>query len=438
MKSIYLSKLRPSIILLFFVWSLAIFCYAFLLVLETFGFKSVEIDKTDSYLFMFLCLSLLFLGLILGNSGRLGLRRSQQLHLDIYSLDSVGIINSLCFIGFVAGIVSFAAAGGVSADLETQRALHTSGELDTRGGLSAYISLFGSAFGIIGVSLIPWTRQHGVQKTLFSILPVFGSLLRALVTGGRISVLIFCLPLILSFFVKHQKLIFLKYKLKFIVTITILGTLFVSAMSAWVFFRESSRLEVLFRDLENISLFLSGFGIKTKSDTNLYLTYGIYRTFSNISTAIYHFPPFFEVYKPHPLMGGYQFSFIAQRFPNADWFAWKNEVEDSYRYFGMFWNVWGTFVRDYVIDFGWIGAPIASYLSGFFIGRLEVRYLRSPFLLSLYILSLVWLVMSIFYSALLIRYFHIAIILLIVCQFLIKQNPRKINKAWEKSIKGRF
>lgn len=417
---------KPSIILFIFVWFLSIFCYFFLSLLETLGAKSLGISRFDSFFFMCVCVFLMFIGLYYDNTCRL--RSSMIKKLDQYSIDNANIINLLCVFGLIAGVATFVEGGGFTGDLQAQRELYISGEF-REVGLLSYISQFGNSLGLIGISLITWTSQKNLIKMSFALLCIFGALLQSLVTGGRIAVLIFCLPLIISLFVKHQRLIFLKYKLKFLIGAIVLGTLFVSAMSAWVYFREFSRLEFLFGRLENLSLLLDSLGIQLNSNTNLFLTYGIHRTFSSFADGIFHFSPFFEVYKPHPLLGGYQFNFIAMRFPNADWSAWKDEIEYSYRHFGMFWNVWGTFVREFIVDFGYVGALIASYLSGMFICRLEVRCLRSPLLLSLYILSLVWLVMSIFYSALVIRYFHIAIIILIIGEMfnLLFSKPKNLT-----------
>lgn len=133
-----------------------------------------------------------------------------------------------------------------------------------------------------------------------------------------------------------------------------------------------------------------------------------------VSDPIYYLNYFLKLEAPPLHYGLHQFSLIANRIPGYDYLVRKEFIDALYQPLGVYWNVWGTSVRDMVLDFGTIGAPLAYFIGGWFTGRTARDAARSVGAQVCYSLLLVWLFYTPFYSPIILRPFQMALIFGIV------------------------
>jgi hypothetical protein len=317
---------------------------------------------------------------------------------------------------------------GFAGDLEAQRTQQIEATQDV--GLISYAAQFSQALAIALSAIIPWLKKiNRVTKLILLGSLLVSCTLFTIATAGRIAVFAcFILPLILSLSIQNYRFLFLNrklsYKIYILSSFLLLAFLLALGFSAFQFFRSSSYIEIVFGPaILPYREFLWSLGID--GDLNLMLSSSVFLILEYISSGIQYFPQFFEIYQPHPLLGAYQFNFISSRLPDYDWFAWKDEVEASYRYFGLYWNVWASYVRDYIVDFGKIGTPLFSLVTGLLIGFVELRSTQNAKIFTLYIILLSWLVMSPYYSLFIFRPFHIAFLFTLTWALIDMISPEK-------------
>jgi hypothetical protein len=319
------------------------------------------------------------------------------------------------FLIIITGILVFKESG-FTGDLESQRTSYLAALQEV--SLISYLSQFSQSLAIIACALIPWLSNLSLKtKGLLLGLIFVGCILFSLSNGGRIAVFSCCIqPFLVSIAVGNYDILFdeqrKKRTLLYILGFGIAVLLLLICFSTFQYYRSKSFVDIAFGlTMKPYSDFVEALGIG--GDTRHVISFCIYIILDYLSNGIQFFPHFFQVYQPHPLLGAYQFNFISSRLPDYDWVEWKNEVENSYRYFGLYWNVWGSYVRDYVVDFGKIWSPLFCFFTGILIGAVESRSTGKSSFLVLYIILVCWIIMSPYYSLLLFRPFHIAIILVV-------------------------
>jgi hypothetical protein len=114
---------------------------------------------------------------------------------------------------------------------------------------------------------------------------------------------------------------------------------------------------------------------------------GIAELLFYFSHEIPSFLVFWDSERPGPYGGLWQFPFIARRLENVGLLSISvddrmNSVYDLYAASGRFAQVWQTWFRDLIIDFGTTGALIVSALLGFGAGRVQRRMMKNPSLSS--------------------------------------------------------
>ncbi|NJK51870.1 MAG: hypothetical protein HC936_01995 [Leptolyngbyaceae cyanobacterium SU_3_3] len=297
------------------------------------------------------------------------------------------------------------------------------GELQTVGPLS-YIGAFGLSIGLIGLSLMPWV--HHKSKTteyLHLLVALLGFGLASLSSGGRIHFLMGFLVVCISYLSMYfrsasRKTSISLQRICWGLFLVVLFILFLYGMIYWVVLRSESFLDIVVENnYKHISLNLYELGVRNP-ELNKTLTFALSTILDQLSNGLSNFDPFFRVYQPHPLLGGYQFVFISSRFPGVDWFEWKAEIEYCYYAFGLLENVWGTFVREFVVDFGWHGAHLMSLCVGVLFGILERINNKTALQTSLYIFALTWICMTPFYSLTIFRPFQVSFLIVVVAQLL--------------------
>jgi hypothetical protein len=275
-----------------------------------------------------------------------------------------------------------------------------------------------------------------VKKIIF-ILYLIGYLLIGLSTGGRVNIFAGYLPLFVSIAIRYRS-IFIKNKF---VSLLILVILFIATCSfagLWTMYRSSSFIETVQSGQEITTIYTS---LKTSNlltgnnDLDFTLSYIFHSILYSFSNGIFNFEPIYLSYNPHPLFGQYQFNYISAFFTGSEsateWFKWKEELERTYVTYGRFWNVWGPFVREFVMDFGFLLTPIFCFLTGNIIAFIEKYCFFSLEAYILYVLSISWLIWSIFYSFFIYRNFQISFFLTLfffVVKFIYSSNSLRSRK----------
>lgn len=433
----------------FIIWGISLLAYLLMISIDNsvFSFAWDNVNLLLSFSYLSFCVLLLGLGIKYGSMLLYKNTYNKYEHINYLKylckkrIDKGFSVNNLLFIGlpiltFVVGILIFLTSG-FTGDIETQRSLHTS--TAHKADALSYLQLFTQPATIILVVFIPWIKnKSNITKICLSLMIFIGFFLVSLSNGGRITIFAyFVLPLLIS---TITRLIIdgISFRLSDLLKIFVLSlslVFFVIVFSAWQFFRSTSQIDSLSNSLLlPYSELLSSLGLD--GELNIIVSFVLRDNLNYVSNGIQLFSYFFEVYEPHPLFGAYQFDFISSRFvQEGKWFEWKDEVEDCYRHFGLFWNVWGSYVRDYIVDFGRFATPFISYITGFFIGFVEGRCLSKPSWFAMYVILLSWLCMSPYYSLLLLRSFHISLLMIIVwIAFDSALDSYKIRKSYKEEV----
>jgi len=417
-----------ALLLLITVWFSAIFAWLLGIWLEIIDTPSTA----SSPIFVFSSAFILGLGIFIGKTNSKFLKiKSINIGLHRNLNIKTQLVYCLCWFSLFGGIAAVSRGGGLSGNLQEAREIYLSANYSV--SLLSYIIEFGYAIGLIGLSLIPWVyHKNKILEFSYVILGLTGSILISLSSGGRINILIAFLLILISYLVYYPSLFSLlrRISLRQMILVIIIFTIifmFIYGLSYWILLRSQLYFHILVENqFKVVSDNLYSLGVKD-SDINSSLTF-LFATFiGQLFNGIDSFEPFMRVYEPHPLLGAYQFVFISGKIPGSDWFEWKDEIESCYRVFGLFDNVWGTYVREFVVDFGWYGNHLLSLMVGFLIGKLErIQNKKLPFLLT-YIYSLTWVVMTPFYSILIFRPFQISFLIvfsLVILSLFLKQNSK--------------
>jgi oligosaccharide repeat unit polymerase len=436
-----------SVYFLSFSWLVSSLCFIFLLSLGIYNL--VESNDFESFYYLFFCFFSLISGIFLGKRlhGRSNYIHSKK--LVIWKKWKVYLVYLLCLSGFLGGIVFYSVTsssvgiGNLDSLSEQRQNYLSSAKVSS---LSNYIIQYGGSLGIIGGICLPWVSEKNKNNFLkFSVLFLYliGYLASGLATGGRINIFVGYLPLLISFAVRH-KVYFLKNKINCIIVLLISFILTMLFAGLWNMYRAAS-LDTLISgyEINRIYTLLQELNLTTgNSEFDMTMSFIVNSVFGNFSNGIFNFEPTYLSYSPHPLFGQYQLNYISSIInnfrgnPNLDWMYWKEELMSVYRQYGRFDNVWGTFVREFFMDFGMWATPIACFLVGDIVAYFEKYCFDSIELYILYVLSLSWLIWSIFYSLFIYRNFQIAFLLTIifwVCKSLSFKNINTRNSHHTKS-----
>ncbi len=408
------------------IWTVSFLSYS-LLILTAGPSKVIKslsgLNLFSSISYMLFCVALTAFGIAVANpyyfrkvnySSTHGALGNLKQETKLFSINPF-LVYAGSFLILLTGMVVFKESG-FTGDLEAQRLSYISAAQEV--GLISYLSQFSQSLSIIICALIPWLSNLNLKTKSFLLSLIFiGCTLFSLSTGGRVAIFSCCiLPILVSIAVGKYDILFdnrrIKRTLLYLAGFFTAILLILICFSTFQYYRSESYIDIAFGStIKPYKEFVGSLGIS--GDAGQVVSFSIYIILDYLSNGIQFFPHFFEVYQPHPLLGAYQFNFISSRLPDYDWMEWKNEVENSYRYFGLFWNVWGSYVRDYVVDFGKIWSPLFSFFTGALIGVAESQATKKSSFLALYIVLICWIAMSPYYSLLIFRPFHIAILLVL-------------------------
>jgi hypothetical protein len=129
------------------------------------------------------------------------------------------------------------------------------------------------------------------------------------------------------------------------------------------------------------------------------------------SDPVYYLDYFVKYVDMAPSYGLYQFGIIGNRVPGYDWSAERAAIDTMYERIGVRTNVWGTGVRDSMIDFGAPGAVLFFFFVGVVCALTKTT--SHPAGRALYIFSVMWLGYSPYNSPLTLRPVQTAIFITI-------------------------
>jgi hypothetical protein len=411
--------------ILSFIWTISIISWMLLTVLQV-----IENRSLLAQIYLFSCMGLYLTGFkIFRERFFLSSFKIWDTPLKINHY----LVNTLCTMGFIGGIFNVINAGGISGDLVATREEHIAkvyaGETHVA-AISTYIEQYGLGIGLIGITLVFWTSQKLRNQISFLGLGLIGYLLSSLTSGGRVLITIAIVNTLLGLIFRKIKLIVAHKTLSLIgFSILIWGIIFF--LVSWGASRGDLDAFALFAKkfgiyTDNVSNILEFIGIAKEEDLNYQLTNVFSTILYYLSSGIFNFQPFYDQYDINPLLGGYQFNIVSTSsiplIGGHDWLSWKKDIEDIYKQSGLLSNVWGTFVRDFIIDFGFYLTPLFCFLTGSLSSYIEIKAFKSPAHLFLFIQLSVWVLVSPFYSLILLRPFQLSVMITIIW--------RLVEKLW--------
>jgi hypothetical protein len=410
-----------------FSWSIATLSFCF----QAFIDPTVSLDANlsfesiaGSFLYLIIAFLLLLFGVWAGYSNSLKYIRINKFYLQAkstrkYFLFKRSILITLSLFVFASGLLIFIKSGS-SFDLASQRQSlvdnmqSNEGEVRSSGSgtLAGYLGIISQAVGMMFAPIIPWVKGISMLSKLFySSLFLGGFVLISFTTGGRFNILVcYLFPLILSFILLNRDSIsanlgefsisgFIKVSL-FVVTSLIVLTLFLT----WNYFRyensgETLSAYMLENQLNHHNQFLISLGFN--GPLNFYVAFGMKKFLDYVPNGILNFPYFFSNYDYGPALGGYQFHLVTSKLPGFSGYQFQElryQIFSHYRTYGIDSYVWGTYLRDYIVDFGRLLSPIFSFVTGFLIGFLENISMQKKSLFVFYVISICWLFSTPFFS----------------------------------------
>jgi hypothetical protein len=258
-----------------------------------------------------------------------------------------------------------------------------------------------SILGIIGnilasLGIISWLtslyefKRNGRSISLLSYLTIFAYVSGGMISAGRQSVIIISISSIILFIWSNKKnkelskdyqsSIQRKFKIPW-------GILIVSIIFFSYFFFISAVRSQIFKISDKELMLENFFNAKISDETSN--TVKMVEPFSDIyiellfyySHQLVRLDLLYENYNYHPLFGLSQLSYVERR---VQWLFGKqgekswDEVVRSVEYNGRFSShTWGTFITNFIIDFGRFGALIVCYLVGIISG-IFYRKIRDP------------------------------------------------------------
>lgn len=309
-----------------------------------------------------------------------------------------GILLIVMMFGFVARYISGHTVGVFS--LSEARSLHQS--YGIQGGIPYYLSIALCPLIYPAVYIFVMAFNSSRQKLLIAGVIVLCLLLDVFTTGGRALFFSVSLFGMLVALLGRRDLYYNNMKRLFIsVTFVMIAMFSLILGFAWVRAGGLDSYGMIDRYKESEE-FLRGFGI---AKPNMLLTYSTTQFIEYMGNPLYFFDYFLQVHHGAPKYGLYQFNLIANRV-GFDQMTYKKEIDMLYADLGIQWNVWGTALRDMVIDFGRWGFQVVIILLGGLLYILRKNLRLGVHWQFAYVLILQWFIYSPFGSQFMLVFFQ--------------------------------
>ena len=282
---------------------------------------------------------------------------------------------------------------------------------------ASFIGVLGNVLASLGI--IAWltslygNRMNGIKIPLLSYFSILAYVLGGIFTAGRQSIIMISIAtLILFIWCNKKNKEIIKKNPEYIINKkeTPWGMILIAFIFLCYFFFISAVRSQIFKFNDKVIMLEKFFNAKV-SDEALNQAYKI-EPFSDIyleslfyySHELIRLDLYFQYYDYPPLLGLEQLTYLERR---VQWLfgkqgdkSWK-EVERSVEGQGKFSiHTWGTFITDYIADFGRLGTLFACFITGFISGIFYRKFKDNETPLSIVRLCLICtgIVFSIQYS----------------------------------------
>lgn len=340
--------------------------YAFLLITHLFSGISYNVGNISRILpYLFICLLLVLLGEKIGL--KVKSENAKTFPIKLITLNLLSIIGSsiLVFDLFRMNEITF----GLRIE-------------DHSASIIGVIGNVLASFGIIAwLASLYDNRMNGRKIPLLSYLSILSYVAGGILSAGRQSVIIITLATLILFIWSAKKNKEIK-KIDLNVTTKSTGVPWGMLLLAFIFFCYfffiSAVRSQIFK-LEDKVVMLEKFFNAKISDSTLKQAYTI-APFSDIyleslfyySHELIRLDLYYQLYDYPPLLGLEQLHYVERRIQGLvgkqNEKSWE-EVERSVEMKGGFSiHTWGTFITDYIADFGRLGTLVACFITGFLSG----------------------------------------------------------------------
>ncbi len=362
--------------------------------------------------------------------------------------DEIGRYRRLITILAICGII---AAALFAIDMLIVSGLSTSDLMDIRDiFMTREVTVLSQIAAVLGAggfvslvsAIICWNYIPTMTRLLWLLSPIALSLFSFL-SGGRQTVFQLLLFIYFTLLLRHK--IFRTSIAKLIKTTAVFAFIFVLVLTYGMMVSHQRNARQLETNKKEVIL--------TLMQANLYPTIeaivddmpdvvrdGATELLVYFTHSLPNFLVFWELDKPGPYWGLWEFPFIARRLNNLGIvldtdIGRMNYVYDSFAATGRFPQVWQTQIRDMIIDFTSTGAIIGVLLFGYISGRTVKNYeLRGGLVFAFLVVGLNLICFySIMFSAIsdtfLFFYFMLSLALLVKSRFLERCDYIVIDKA---------
>jgi hypothetical protein len=335
-------------------------------------------------------------------------------------------------IGFIPVVVLLInKAGNLDKELATIREEHLN-----EGSNDIVESIYTYLFPLLLLSFILVNFNNLKYKVIINILAILSCFAFIPINGGRVNFLIFIAVYIGLFTFKNFK------KLKeniFINFLKFIGLFFVAILLGAIFSiaRLGSNSEDLvtgFYRLQFVSNSGLNFLLQLPDGIGTSLATFIYTFYDYTGGCVYYYSVFFDNAEKlnYHTYGVYNFS-IFIRATDVDWNKTHERIDNLYLKSDIKYNVWAGALRDFTVDFGFIGAFVAFFMLSLLLFYSRKFLDKSYSAQLVFFLLLAFFLFAPFHSLFYIdRYYQVAFVislLLFIRHRLISPKKLKLNEA---------
>ena len=328
----------------------------------------------------------------------------------------------LAAFGGVCGLIYWYLTRNSGLSLEQTRQLLHAGDF-AQTTLESYLFQVGGAVSFLSIVLSAQTSRPLLYLpaiTGFSVACWIGLMLN---TGGRIMAMEMVGMALCCGVVRYPRLVIS------VRGVAVIIALLIPLLALNIMFVQK-RMETLFADPAFADVMISkSTSLLGNQEGSLFsgdfITTGTWMVLQFTSDPIFYLDYFRSLDFSNYHFGLYQFSLLANRIPGYDWQERRFELDALYEPLGIYWNVWGTVIRDATIDFSEFGAVLMFFAVGWLTGRMGLSRLPTGRLLHLF--GILWLMFSPFLSIIPHRALQVYLILALGGHWILLRKTRALE-----------